>query len=625
MLRAGSRGPGRVSLQDLQDLLDQPETKGPYRPRVEITPDFARIARLPRRVWQDDPDLPRLADLLTRRLKTPNGTQSLRLSQAAMIRDIVQQGGGFIPAGVGTGKTLPSFLAGAVLGTVRNVVVVPGLADGLGKTKDDYRAYAKHWRLPPVTMLTYEKIGGEQREPDPNTGELPPGVLETYHPEFIFFDEAGALQNTGTATWRAVRRTITRFKPIVAFADGSFADDTGRQYWHMMLASLREKAPTPVHYHEMQLWCNAMDVQPREDVDPGVLETLSDLTPEEKGLSPTTRARTAYQRRLTETPGVVATAGEEIPPVRLTLRERTVHLSEKLQSALRTMRAKKETPGGEKIKYALDLYRHGGELACGYYTVFDPPPPLEWSDARYAIHSFVAETLEHSRKLDKPSDVIRAIDAGTLPGGVDLLADWREIRDTFDPVSKAIWIDDSPLRNAAEWLKEHPDHGLVWTSHVPAGERLSELSGVPFFASKGRPTNRIRYGKKRIDKHTSSAIVSLSACWKMFNLQHHHCENLYIDIPTKAKRWEQSIGRTHRSGQQRDVSVEAWLACEEHENAIAMAIARARYVKETFNTPQKLLYAENSLPDAVMQRVAHVRHQIEDEDNGEEDSEDSGF
>ena len=72
---------------------------------VARTPEIVRIAALPRRVWTDEAAA-QLAAMMTRELKTPKGTQSLRPVQAIALYEAMQVGGLFGPIRVGGGKCL---------------------------------------------------------------------------------------------------------------------------------------------------------------------------------------------------------------------------------------------------------------------------------------------------------------------------------------------------------------------------------------------------------------------------------------------------------------------------------------------------------------------------------------
>lgn len=581
---------------------------------VRVTPEFRRVHALPRRNWETDPDLPELQRLLTARLMRPGSKLTLRPMQAQFLRDVHDRRGALVTADVGTGKTLPALLLGTLLGAKRCVYLVPGLGGGVAKMRADARFYAGEGaRIPTTTFLSYEKLAVEKRE----KGD--PGMLYRYRPQVLVCDEAGRLSNTGNFTWKIIAYTVKKLisegeAPVCVFMDATFADDSIRQFGHLLRRALGAGAPVPDSWHEVNQWADALDVRRDDDeieaLDPGVLEHLSEIP---DGGSPQARAREAFKLRLIRTPGVIATTDAR-PSAALALRAVQTRLPARIEEALTTLRRERVTPGGERIRYAMDLWRHAGELACGYYSRWDPEPPAWWLEPRRQYREFESVTLKHSRSLFKPSDVANALDSGQLPDlkGVELLRAWREVRDEFRPNSVAQWVDKTALDPALRWLEANPDHGLVWCSHVPAGELLSELGGVPFFASKGLPTNQRRFGKKRVDAWKGSAIVSLSAIWKGFNLQHHHHQNLYVDVPTTAKKWQQSLGRTHRSGQTKGVTADVWLACDEHVDGLAYAMRRAAFVQEMFGQPQKLLYAENELP-ACVRPDGPDEHALDDE------------
>ena len=95
---------------DIDKLLSDAPRAGKYLPKVEIDADLKRVYQLPRRVWQDDRDLPELRDLLTASLRTPTGTMRLNAAQAQFLRDVYERGGALVPCLPGSGKTLMSLL-----------------------------------------------------------------------------------------------------------------------------------------------------------------------------------------------------------------------------------------------------------------------------------------------------------------------------------------------------------------------------------------------------------------------------------------------------------------------------------------------------------------------------------
>ncbi|HTQ47464.1 MAG TPA: Hint domain-containing homing endonuclease, partial [Polyangiaceae bacterium] len=69
------------------------------------TPEIARVAALPRRVWSSE-DSARLAAMMTAELKTPGGTKTLRPVQGVALYEAMESRGLFGPIRVGGGKCL---------------------------------------------------------------------------------------------------------------------------------------------------------------------------------------------------------------------------------------------------------------------------------------------------------------------------------------------------------------------------------------------------------------------------------------------------------------------------------------------------------------------------------------
>src|SRR5262245_42251244 len=93
------------------------------RASVDVSADFKRIASLPRRVWNKQ-EAAELAELMTVDLKTLYGTEKLRPIQAIMCAEAADAGGLFAACGVGSGKTLPSFLIPSLLQAQRPLLLV---------------------------------------------------------------------------------------------------------------------------------------------------------------------------------------------------------------------------------------------------------------------------------------------------------------------------------------------------------------------------------------------------------------------------------------------------------------------------------------------------------------------
>jgi hypothetical protein len=299
-------------------------------------------------------------------------------------------------------------------------------------------------------------------------------------------------------------------------------------------------------------------------------------------------ARRRYGRRLMATPGVVGT-GEEMPPCGLVIQVSKKDPSPVIAVAVKKMRETWETPCGIPFELATELWRHERELSCGLYYRWTNQPPGEWLQTRQAWSRFMRGVLSDSRSLFTPQAIVDAIDSGSLKDG-GLLAAWRAAKPTFKPVTEPVWLCDETLKWAADWLESQ--RGICWVVHTAFGDRLSELTGVPYFAREGKSAQGIT-----IDQWDGPAIAG-PGCSNGFNLQGtpftkaRHWRNLVVTSPTKNGPAEQMLSRTHRDGQEEDdVEVTFLQTLEGDERALTQAVSDAKYVEESTRQPQRLTVA----------------------------------
>ena len=558
---------------------------------VRHTPELSRIAALPRRK-ADGSDL---VGPLTELLATPEGLAAgvrLRAAQALALHDIGVYGGAFCPLGVGEGKTLITLLAPYVLDAARPLLLLP--ANLIEKTERDRKRLERLWRIPTnIRLFSYEMLGRVQSAAE----------LEVFKPDVILGDEIHKLKNRRAAVTRRVGRWMherpeTRFVAL----SGTVMSRSLTEFAHILRWCLKGDAPVPRTVEETEEWAMALDekVDALRRYEPGALLALAsreDL--ETLGTPPVVAARRGFQKRLVETPGVVATTndGEHIG-ASIYIKAITYRMQAVTSEHLEKLRREYLTPDDWDVT-PVDVWRHARELALGFHGVWDPRPPLEWREARRNWFSFVREVLSRSRTLDSPEHVAMACDAGTLPS--EALSAWRAIKDTFIPNAVPRWHDDSALGVCREWMggAGAPRPGIVWVEHVPFGERLSELTGAPYFGEGGFDAS----GAFIDDADPKRPIIaSIKANREGRNLQEKWSRNLVTSPPEGAGVWQQLIGRTHRPGQIADeVVFDVFLGCAEHARAMAKALLAATAVRDTTGAPAKLLVADFDWPsdDAI--------------------------
>lgn len=519
---------------------------------------------------------------LTEILRTPGGTMSLRPIQAQALYEIAKHKGLFGPIRVGGGKTLISLLTPFVLGEERAVLLLPAaLRD---KTERERRQLAKHWRVSRgLRILSYEEMGREAQA----------NALEFYRPRLIIADEAHRLKNKRAGVTRRIVRYM-REHPETHFVaiSGTMIKNSLRNFAHILRWTHKALAPVPESEGELEEWADALD----EDSNmftrsrPGVLLRLAE--PEDVVPGDDLRtARRGFQRRLLETPAVVATQGEQVA-CSLYIEAREFKPNAVTDANFQRLRSTWETPDGWALSQAVDVWRHARELALGLHYAWDPRPPQEWLNARREWAAFVRETLSHSRSLDTELQVAKACASGQLDDSA--FRAWQDIRDTFRINSKPVWHDDAALVSCEAWLKGGP--GIVWVEHTFFGDELERRTGVPYYREGG-----LNKAGQPIETHDPKRplIASVAANATGRNLQ-AWARNLVTSCPGGAVVWEQLLGRTHRDGQTADqVEVEVLFACIEHANAWERALAEARMTEDTMGQPQKILFADAVFPSVV--------------------------
>jgi hypothetical protein len=257
--------------------------------------------------------------------------------------------------------------------------------------------------------------------------------------------------------------------------------------------------------------------------------------------------------------------------------------------AFEGLRSRWELPDGQPIDMPATLWRHARELSQGFWLRWKVPPPPAWLTARKAWAQVEREALKNFHDIDSPLGVVRAVEQGRIPWGREALAAWRAVKGTFIPETVPEWVDDATLAWAARWARDNV--GLIWVHEVAFGERLSEVSGLPYYGAKGV------CGKKYVEQERGSCIVSIQANAEGRNLQ-RYAKNLIVTTPPGGGVWEQMLSRTHRDLQEADeVTADVLLSCYEQWDVFRQARRDAEYAERTVAQSQKLNIADVLVAD----------------------------
>lgn len=550
---------------------------------IQITREFVRIARLPRRTW--DPDDSTFADQLTAAIKKPHGTMRLRPIQAQALYEASVCRGLVGAIAVGEGKTLISLLIPFVRNLRRPLLVTR--ANLVEKTKRERIELAYHWPIPNfIRIESYDWLAREKQA----------DFFLRYQPDGVFFDECDALKNKKTAVAsrydRYLQTKIAADLNVETYvASGTLIHRSIKNAAHLIRWALKPaNAPIPANWHEMEEWSEVLDERPNvkgHDILPGALLQLGPTNPM---VDPYESARRAFQSRLVQTPGVVASREDKLG-VSLIIQAVECSMSRATDEAFDFVR-KYELPNGKEMNCAMSVHGIAREVALGFYYQWDPPPPVIWREALKSWCKAARKILSNNRRdLDTELQVVHAIDAGHYPEEKDALDAWRAIKHTFTPNTVPVWIDDSVIDFAANWAMQAP--GIVWCEHVAFAERLAWKTGMSYYREAGCD----RRGNP-IESHdpARSLIASEASNYQGRNLQ-KWSRNLIVSVSSAGHRLEQQIGRTHRQGQKAPfVQVDVLVTCFEHVKAFEQSRKDASAQSQMLGKPMRLCYADIVFP-----------------------------
>ena len=549
------------------------------RTPVGESPEFNRILSLPRRkiiienkevFIEKEGKREKIPDL-TSVFKKPGGRMTLRPLQNAAIWESYNNNGGFLSLAVGEGKSLISLLLPEAMNSKRAVLFVkPELRDQL--IKRDIPLYGKHFYLPlrKTFVVAYSELSSARQAE----------ILERIQPDLIIADEAHKLRMKSSARTRRFLRYM-RKHPEVRFValSGTFTRRSIMDYAHLIELALKKNSPVPKNYKDLEEWCESIDIadDPRP---PGV---LSQFCIEGENV------REGYQRRLTETPGVVSSEEMSLGTSLLII-EKKLDIPEKIKKELARLYDTWEIED-EELSDAMSLNRVARQEVCGFYYKWNWPKGIkdeEWVKARRFWNREVRTRLLHTSLpgLDSPFLLYNAAREGrwqslAFPG-------WQAVKHRPEPPTIPVWLDYFMAKDAILWgkaLEKKGEGGIIWCEHVALGELIA----------KGGDWNWYGVGADAgaVDKRKEPVIVaSLKSQIEGKNLQ-AWSKALVTTPPANGSSWEQLLGRLHRQGNLADeIEFYVYLHSREFINAFEQAKNDAEFIEETSGQKQKLNFAQ---------------------------------
>lgn len=552
------------------------QKSGGGKAAVQGSMEFLRIFDLPRRVLDFD-----IVEDVTHIFQKPGSTMTLKPWQSAALIEAALTNGLFAQIAAGFGKTLITLLLPTAMDSQHTVLFVPSqVRDQLLREIDTL--YGKHFELP-LDRLT---ITAPETLQQPRNAEM----LDELHAErpidLFVLDEAHMFRNKdATRTKRYLR--FARDWPAIRHAalSGTMATRSLLDYAHLIELCLRKMSPLPRGYHELIQWSGAIDVDPAQPHQPGVLKKLCQ---EGEGV------RDGYRRRRNETQGVIATTENEVG-CSLIIRRLEITVPPSVEARLEEVRNAWSIDGNtfDSITTKVAYLK---QVSCGFYYRWVWPngePDYEWLAARSAWHTALRDRLKHASKGMDSDFLLAAAAERWLKGQRDgkvwncpAWADWKLVKDRKPPPTETVWIDKFLVKDAIARARAHVKKTkvptILWYEHSALGEALGALSGLPVYGA-GMDASPTRF---------DILIASIGTQSVGKNLQHHYGHNIVLELPPNGARVEQLLARTHRDGQRFDeVACEWYGHTPETRSAIYKAIEDAKFREEEGDGRQRLLYA----------------------------------
>lgn len=601
--------------------------------------DLRRIVALPRRPRPDDATLQRWADawkkVLGKNIGQPCQCVSrfnrrccanLLPTQAWALTEAAENQGLLGPIGVGHGKTLLDMLTPMVVESKRAILLLPPPLK-LQFLQTDWHFYGQHWQLPNLagTGRATEYEAGKPFLYVMSFAELSSAknteVLDKLQADTIIVDEGHNLRNKNAARTKRFLRYLQKAVNLYVWS-GTLTSKSIKDYAHLSEYALGDGSPVPLFWPTVEEWSTHLDpIDVRTPV--GSLWKLGGEDTVRLGL---TDAKPLFQRRLTETPGVVTSGDSASCNASLLISERPLVVPTVVLQALSKFdeSARKEAwqrPDGEEIVDALTAARTARELSCGFYYRWrwsgEKQSVIEkWLEARKNWHRELREKLKrggphmdspllvtqaairwhegyvHIERDEEGNELRRvAVKPYTRNGprptwDSECWLPWKEVRGTASPATEAVWLSDFMLEDVLKWLAEGP--GLAWYEFGSFAQRLVTMAReqrIPVsFAGPGKEGNQL------VDALTGkeAVLASIRAHGTGKNLQ-AFCRNLVANPPSDGATWEQLLGRTHRAGQMQDeVTFEVYRHSEAMRNAVERARDLSAHIEGTFGVTQRL-------------------------------------
>lgn len=517
--------------------------------------------------------------------RIPGGTWQLKVPQAEALYSIHKFGGAVLCLGVGSGKTLVSWLAGRAAGA-QTVVILMRKAD-----EKSYQAevekYERHFDPGDCTIhvVPYSQLS------NPNFYK----ILLDLEPDLIVADEAQNLLGDSARSrrfWEYMRKNPATTLVVMS---GTLIKDSVANAAGLSELALGARSPLPhTGTHHLETWANVLDPRGMATSDERAwfkTRVVGPMGVDANAHPALEAARLAAGRRFVQSQGVVFTA-EASTQVPLTIERVNVPLPDGLKELIARVKADKMSPNGEEVlETDMQVATVSRMLSCGFYTrwAWEQVPggrDEEWLSRRSAWGRSLRSELanNHRTGYDSPKLIqdhllaeiaqdSRLVNKSTLHYN---LWSWLEVSHRPVPPTVPVWVDTFLIDYVLEAYKD--EKPLIWYTHQAVEQEL-ERRGVECYGAGTFLDGPERMAGASIQVHGTGR-----------NLQAWN-RSVVLEVMTDGLAWEQLLGRLHRQGQERAVKFDLMVTHDVTKKAIASAVENAKFIQAMQMTPQRLLTA----------------------------------
>jgi hypothetical protein len=467
-------------------------------------------------------------------------------------------------------------------------------------------------------------------------------ILEAINPACIICDEAQNVAGTkDSARAKRFRNFVNAQQPEIVPLSGTMTRKSVMEYFYLAKTALGANNFMPNSHQMAEEWAGVLDsaisnigdfrndIRPR----PGPISIINEWCNKhftDVEVPPNlTGFRRAYAKRMVTAPGVITSTTPDLVGAGLIYSNNACKDKEsrpgwdQLLHHVKILIEDSQTPSGEELACAMNVwgYRYQMEATGFYYDLYWREAG-ELSKARKISFSAAQDILERSKeaweyhkqytaalrwwlsnnskpRLDTPALVGSNMSHhGDKYVGAKLYTAWQEWKAAIFPEmdcrqSRPVRVCDFKIHALADDVEANrKEGGIVWYHHAEMGvwmmEELKNRGLNPVHCPRGPDANKYLSDTRKMKGDIIVASMIAHSTGK--DLQHGFHRNYYLQSPISATTAEQSIGRTHRPGQNaNDVEVMYYLGTDfdvAHFNALLTDTA---YVQQSTEGKQKLL------------------------------------